>query len=275
LHGNAVLQATEAFKLKFRTKRLVVVADSGLFTEEQVADWQGKEIEYILATRLRSENSSLQSEILALKLKNGQCREMMVSPETRLLVSYSREQASKERSNRQKGLEKLKASLKAGLLSRKSLNNRGYNKYLKPVGKNGISIDLKRFRQDEKWDGLKGILTNTCLNQDQIEEQFDQLGKIGKAFRISQSELVPGLMVQQPKPMLEAHFSIAFCAYKISRELERKLKLADLPWTVEQTIGIAKTILEIKDPASTSDIKPTLLPLYNEEQQQLLKLFGW
>jgi hypothetical protein len=82
-------------------------------------------------------------------------------------------------------------------------------------------------------------------------------------------------MVQQPKPMLEAHFSIAFCAYKISRELARKLELADLPWTVEKAIGIARTILEIKDPASASEIEPTLLPPYNEEQQQLLKLFGW
>jgi len=275
LHGQDIFHAIEAFKTKFRTKHLVVVADSSIFPEELAIDWQGKGVEYLLATRLRSENSTLQSEIKALKLKNGQCKEIMIDPETRLLVSYSREQAEKERSNHHKGLEKLRNSLKAGLLSRKNLNNRGYNKYLKPVGKAGVGIDLKRFRQDERRDGLKGILTNTGLNQIQIEEQFDHLCKIGKAFRISQAELQSGSMVRPQRPYMEAHISIAFCAYKISMELERILKSAGLPWTVEQTIGMAKTIWDIEEPASTSDNSSTQFIQYNEEQQQLLKLLGW
>ena len=45
LHGNAVAQAIDAFKTKFRTKRLVVVADSAIFPEEQGIGWQGKGIE--------------------------------------------------------------------------------------------------------------------------------------------------------------------------------------------------------------------------------------
>ena len=227
-----------------------------------------------MTTRFRSENSTIQPQIKALKLKNGQCREMMVDPKTRLLVSYSREKAEKERANRHKGIEKLRNSLKAGLLTRKSLNNRGYNKYLKPLGKLGVGIDLKRFRQDERWDGLSGILTNTGYDLNQLEQYFDQLSKIGKAFRISQMEMQSGTIVQQPRPCLEAHFSIAFCAYKISRELERRLKVAGLPWTVEKAIGIAKTISKTKDLASVADKKLGHLPLQDEEQQELLRLFG-
>ncbi len=274
LQGQSIVQATENFKAKFRTKRLVVIADSGLFSDEQAVDWQDKECEYLLGARLKSEDLSLQAEIAALKLKNGQCREITIDPDTRLLVSYSKEQAEKEKSNHRKGLEKLKHLLKAGLLSRKNINNRGYNKYLKTTGKAGVGIDYKKFRQDNKLDGLTGILTNTKFSKEQMDEQFDQLYRIGKAFRISHAELHAGSLVQQPSARLEAHFSIALASYKIYKELERTLNSLNVQWSADQAIGIAKSIFEIETRISQSGGKETHLQLQNEEQRELLRLFG-
>jgi hypothetical protein len=164
--------------------------------------------------------------------------------------------------------------LTTGQLSRKNINNRGYNKYLKPTGKSGIGIDYKKFRQDNKLDGLKGILTNTKLSQNEMDEQFDHLCRIGKAFRISHAELHAGSLVQQPSARLEAHFSIALASYKIYKELERTLNSLNVQWSADQAIGIAKSIFEIETRISQSGGKETHLQLQNEEQRELLRLFG-
>lgn len=274
LYGQAVVQAAETFKAKFRCKRLVVMADSALFSEEHAFDLRGKECEYLLGAKWRNEDLTLQAEVLALKLKSGQSGEIMLDPETRLLVSYSREQAEKERSNHRKGMEKLKHSLEAGLLSRKNINNRGYNRYLKPTGKSGIGIDFRKFRQVSKWNGYRGILTNAKFSQNQMNERFDQLARIGKAFRISKTDLQSGSMLQQPGARIEAHFSIAFCAWKIFRELERIIHSAQLQRSAGETIEMAKSIFERETRKPHSGELETILQLENDQQRQLLGLFG-
>lgn len=272
-NGHSLLSAVEAFKTKYRTKHLLLVADNGMLTDEQSEALQGSVFEYLLGTRLKSEDHLLLKQIKALKLKNGQYGEIMVDAETRLVVSYSVERAEKERANRQRGLEKLERAIQSGKLSRININNRGYNKYLKPIGKSGIVIDYRRFKRDEKWDGLKGTLTNTKLDGYQVEDQYGNLSRIGNAFRISQSDLHSVAKDRPAMPRIEAHFSIAFCAYKIYHELERALKLADVQWSADQAIQIAKSILEITVQAPSSPKSSTHLHLQNEEQRKLLELF--
>jgi len=49
-------------------------------------------------------------------------------------VTYSDSRAKKDRQNREKGLRKLEKRIKTGKLTKSSINNRGYNKYLKMDG---------------------------------------------------------------------------------------------------------------------------------------------
>ena len=72
---------------------------------------------------------------------------------------------------------------------------------------------------------------------------------------------------------IEAHICIAFCAYKIYKELERQLKLAGANWSPEKAIDIANTIFEITIITPFSKIIEARLHLPNDEQIQLLDLF--
>ena len=128
-------------------------------------------------------------------------------------------------------MEKLERAIKTGRLSKKNINNRGYNKYLKLDGKVNVSIDYEKFNSDNKWDGLKGYVTNTKLNKDQVIEQYGNLWKIEKAFRISKSDLRIRPIFHRLRHRIEAHICIAFCSYKIYKELERKLKFAGAKWS--------------------------------------------
>jgi len=271
--GHTMLPVLESFTSKYKLEELVVVADAGLLSNENILELENKHYEYILGARIKNENHNLQKQILALRLKNGQAAAIPVDGDARLIISYSEARAKKDAANRKKGLEKLERAIEKGKLSKKNINNRGYNKYLKLEGDVNISIDYAKFNDDAKWDGLKGYLTNTKLTKDQIIEQYGNLWKIEKAFRISKTDLRIRPIYHRVRRRIEAHICIAFCAYKIYKELERQLKLKKSEWSPEKAIEIAKTILKITIITPFSKTKESRLYLPNEEQIQLLKLF--
>jgi transposase len=75
------------------------------------------------------------------------------------------------------------------------------------------------------------------------------------------------------KHRIEAHICIAFCAYKIYKELERQLKEKQSALSPEKVIDILKTINAITIKSPYSENKATRLLLKKEEQIELLKLF--
>lgn len=82
---------------------------------------------------------------------------------TRLIVSMSDRRVKKGKHNREKGLARLKKRVQSGKLTKSSINNRGYNKYLQLEGGIKITIDEEKFLADAAWDGTKGQVTNTQL----------------------------------------------------------------------------------------------------------------
>ncbi len=60
---------------------------------------------------------------------------------------------------------------------------------------------------------------------------------------------------------IEAHVCICFVAYKIYKELERRLKINGIDLSVDRVLDIAKTIttLKIKLPKSRETISKTML----------------
>jgi len=83
----------------------------------------------------------------------------------------------------------LEKQVKTGKLTKASINNRGYNKFLKIVGTASVNIDYDKISEEKKWDRLKGYVTNTKLTVDQVIENYQPLWKIEHAFRISKNEL--------------------------------------------------------------------------------------
>ncbi len=268
-----MLPVIEAFKKKYRLQSLVAVGDAALPSIENNSWLLAKDYEYILGTRLKSENPALQSQILGLKLENSHCEEIAMDHEARLIITYSEAIAKKDKLNHQRGLAKLERAIKSGRLSKANINNRGYNKYLKLKGKNNVIIDYKKFNGDNKWDGLKGYITNTKFEKDQVVAQYDNLGKIEKAFGMSRTDLRIRPVLHKLIHRIEAHICIAFCAFKIYKELERQLKLAGAKWSPGEAIDIAKTIFEITITTPYSKNIEARLHLQNEEQIELLEIF--
>lgn len=272
--GHTLLPVIEKFKHKYQLDRLVVIADAGLLSNENISELQSRQYEYILGARIKNESLELKKQILSIQFKNGQSTEVVKDENTKIIVSYSQARAKKDAANRKKGLEKLQRSIASGKLTKSNINNRGYNKYLKLEGELKISIDKARYLADAKWDGLKGYITNTKLSKDEIIDNYKQLWKIEKAFRISKTDLRIRPIYHRLKHRIEAHICIAFCAYKIYKELERQLEEKQTGLSAEKAIDIAKTIYRITITRPFSKTKESRLHLPKEEQQNLLKWFS-
>ena len=120
---------------------------------------------------------------------------------------------------------------------------------------------------------MKGYITNTQLTKDAIIENYNHLWQIEKAFRISKTDLRIRPIYHRLKHRIEAHICIAFCAYKIYKELERQLKLKKAVMSPEKAIEIAKTIYSITIQTNLSKTMYSRLFIDKEEQKNLLELF--
>lgn len=196
---------------------------------------------------------------------------MLPTDGLKLIVSCSDDRAKKDKYNREKRLRKLEKQVRTGKLTKYSINNRGYNKYLKLEGELNVKIDLEKFNQDPQWDGLKGYITNSSLTKAEILENYHHLWKIEKAFRIAKTDLKIRPIYHRLQRRIEAHICLTFTAYKVYKELERQLKEKQVPYSPTKVTEIAQSIfeIEIKTPKSKEIVRKILL--VNQEQKDLNK----
>lgn len=270
--GHTMLPVLDAFKAKYKLDQLVIIADSGLLSNANIEELQEKEYEFILGARIKNEKKQIQNQILSLNLNNGESA-VIDKEELKLIITYSDSRAKKDRQNREKGLRKLEKRIKTGKLTKSSINNRGYNKYLKLDGEVNIEIDYNKFKSDAVWDGLKGYISNARLSKDEIIENYGHLWQIEKAFRISKTDLKIRPIYHRIQRRIEAHICISFVAYKIYKELERQLKKLNSKLSPEKAIEIAKTIYQIKATVKGNSVAQILL--INDEQRKLAQLFNF
>ena len=271
--GHTMLPVLESFKQKYKLKKLVIIADSGLLSNKNIEELRQKGYEFILGARIKNESYTVKEKILSLSLKNGESQVIEKEDGLKLIISYSEKRAKKDKYNRERGLKKLRKLLNVGKLTKANINNRGYNKYLKMQGDIEISIDEEKYEADARWDGLKGYLTNTSLTSDEIIENYGHLWKIEKAFRISKHDLKVRPIYHRLQRRIEAHITINFIAYKVYKELERQLKEKKSGLSPEKVIEIAKTIYKVTVyDKSTNILKEKVITL-NDQQRYLMKLF--
>lgn len=273
--GHTMLPIINSFKEKYNLQKLIIVADSGLLSKENISQLQKENYEYILGGRIKSESSDMKEKILALQLENGQSTLLQKDEYTKVIISFSQTRAAKDAHNRQRAIKKLEQHIKSGKLTKTNINNRGYNKFLTIENTVNISMNNDKIEEDKKWDGLKGYITNSTLSKDEIIENYKNLWQIEKAFRIAKTDLKIRPIYHRVRRRIEAHICIAFVAYKIQKELERQLKEMQSSLSPEQAIDIAKTIFAIKvrHPVSGDVVYRTLL--ISEEHRLLSNLFNF
>lgn len=269
--GHTMLPVIESFKKRYELEKLVVIADSGLMSNTNIEQLQQNQYDFIIGARIKNETKVMQEKILALQLSNGQSASIDKG-DLKLIITYSDKRAAKDRHNREKGIRRLEKQIHKGRLTKAALNKRGYNKFLKMNGEVNVLIDNGKVKEDGRWDGLKGYVTNTQLSNDMVIENYQHLWQIEKAFRISKTDLKVRPVYHRLPRRIEAHICISFVAYKVYKELERQLKEKESNISTIKAIEIAENIFEIQLelPITKEKIKRVLL--LTDEQKLLAKI---
>jgi len=268
--GKTLLPVLQQIQARYQFGKPVVVADAAMLSKENVETLQRDKYPFIVAARLRNETESTQRDILlrCSNLRDGKSVVITKDDGLRLIVSYSDKRAKKDAHNRDRGVKRLQKRVRSGQLTKEHLNNRGYNKFLRLQGKVTIELDDSKITEAAKWDGLKGYLTNTKLSASEVVENYRQLWHVEQAFRISKTDLRIRPIYHRRRRRIEAHILIAFVAYAIQKELERRLTTAKIPFSPGRVAELTQTMYEMavrlpNDP----EIHRVLLQMDPDQQQ--------
>jgi len=270
--GRTMLPVIEDFVNRFNLKDFIIVADSGLMNQRNIALLESGNYKYIIGARIKNESNDLKKWALSLNKQDGEFY-VTQKGQAKLIVGYSINRAKKDKYNREKGIKRLEKAYRSGNITKENINKRGYNKFLDISDNVKVSINKERIEQDEKWDGLKGYLTNTELPAKDVYEQYCGLWSVERAFRITKGTLEMRPMFHFTPKRIEAHVCICFVAYKVYKELERILKISHINMSVDKVLDIAKTITTIKInlPISGNTITQTML--LTQRHKSIAQLF--
>lgn len=271
--GWTMIPLIDDFIHRFKLDDFIVVADSGLMNGKNIKLLESGGYKYIIGARIKNENEKNKQWILSLEKKDG-CFNEIKKGNSRLVIGYCEKRAKKDKYNREKGIKRLKKAYKSGNITKDNINNRGYNKFLEISNDVKVSINHDKIIEDEKWDGLKGYITNTTLPAADIYKQYSELWVIERAYRVTKGTLEMRPMFHFTQRRIEAHVCICFVAYKVYKELERILKATGINLSIDKVLEIARTIttIKIKLPLQNKTTYKTLL--LTKQHKLIEKLFS-
>jgi len=239
--GHTLIPSLNTLREKYNIDNVVYVADSGMFNKDNLKELDELEkynFNYIVGARIKNLPKKIKEQILNkddykelnqdLKIKN-----ITLDNGRKLIITYSQQRAKKDKFDRLKAIEKLKKDLKNNNSVKSQLPNKGYKKYLQLQNSNdnncdiNIILDEDKIKEDEGWDGLKGLIVNknSSLSNEEILSQYNNLWQIEESFRITKHDLKIRPIYHWKPSRVKAHIAISFSAFLLVRYLEYRVKL--------------------------------------------------
>ena len=239
--GHTLIPAIESIKDELqgiKLDKIVYVADSGMFNKVNLETLDEYKLDYIVGARIKNLSNAIKEQILDTtdykKLDDDKKIKTIDYNGKKLVVTYSLKRANKDKKDRLKAIEKLQKKLENSKSVKSQLSNQGYKKYLKLESQEAdkkdcdlsITLNEEKIKEDEAWDGLKGIITNnTILSNEELIHQYSNLWQIEESFRITKHDLKIRPIYHWKPSRIKAHLAISFMAYTLVRYLEYKVKL--------------------------------------------------
>lgn len=246
-----LMPVLEDLKDDYGLKRVIVVADKGMNTGENIAYNIVHKNGYIYSQTVRGANADLKQFVLdqsgytitkdGFKIKsrvvtthiwvtNVDNKKVKVDIDQKQVVFYSPDYAKKAQYDRQKAIEKAKKIIQVNKTAKLPL--KGSFKYIESTSldketgelknlKNYHSIDEDKIKEEMKFDGYYAIVTSELKMTDtEIIDAYRGLWKIEESFKITKSELKTRPVHVSTKDHIEAHFLTCFISLLILRLLE-------------------------------------------------------
>jgi len=234
--GHTLIPVLEKLKKRYQIEQLIFVADRGLLSEDNIKYLEANNFDYIVGARIKNMGKDLQAKILnrdnyhATDVGYDDKQKLAVfdysENSRKLVVSYSQKRAQKDQHDRERSIEKLRKKLSKSKDPKSLLSNYGYKKYLEVKGDIELKVNDKKLKEDAKWDGLLGVITNVQnVPHEQILAHYRSLWQIEECFRINKHDLKLRPIYHWSPNRVKAHIAISFIAFVCVRYLEYRLAL--------------------------------------------------
>lgn len=247
--GKTMVEALKNIQKRFGIHRVIIVADRGLNSKDNLNRIKEAGYGYIMSSKIRGMNRSMQDKVLdpegffVINASDGseefRYKTMPYvniftdenkdqhSLDENLIISYSPKRARKDMKDRDRLIEKAEKLLKHPDKIT-ALNKRGGKKYINQTDpKQPVTWTLAReqIEQDAKFDGYYGIQTSEKnMSATDVMEAYHTLWKIEESFRIMKSTMDVRPIFHWTPKRIRGHFVVCFLAFLMERRLEYLLR---------------------------------------------------
>lgn len=243
--AKSLVPVIERMRTKFRVREMCVVADRG-FVSQATLETLGKmdpPVHYVIGVRMRRTREV--GEIVLKSRKPWQ----EVTPERvrpkdpaplkvkevevegrRYVICLNEEEKRKDAHDRAAILESLRKALKSG--DKSLVGNKGFRRFLKTEGESHFAIDERLIADDERYDGLFVLRTDTDHDAQTVAATYKTLWMVENTFRTAKSILETRPIYHKCDETIRGHVFCSFLALCLKRELEIRLeeKGMDAEW---------------------------------------------
>jgi len=239
----------ERMKQKFRVRRICIIADRGMIRKKtmQALDKEEPPALYILGVRMRRQKE-VSGKVLT---KRGAWQEIhgerkwskdpaplkireVVLQERRYIVCLNEEERRKDAHDRQAIIAHLRDKLKQG--DKSLVGNKGYRRFLKMEGKGHFVVDEGRIKNDERFDGVWVLRTNTDYPAEKVALAYKSLWMVEDIIRTTKSILDTRPIYHKCDETIRGHVFCSFLALLLKAELEKRLTEKGEDWEWREVI---------------------------------------
>jgi transposase len=227
-----LIPVIERLRRRSDIARVCVVADRGMITAETVAELDARQLLYILGVRERSDRL-----VRELVLDNPTPFVPLVMTKRGTEVEYEAKavtvagrtlhrmpQSCRSRQGRRRSrldLGRLGAATRKG--DKALAGNTGYRRYLKTIRDDHFAIDPDRVEEDQKFDGIFVLRTNTDLNPLEAMLCYKQLWTVEQTFRTAKHLLSTRPIFHKLDETIRGHVFCSFLALVLKKALADRL----------------------------------------------------
>ncbi len=230
--GHTFEKALEDLKNQYQIDKVIIVADRGMLSKNNLHITTDKGYEFIIGERLKSLPRAIQNPLLTSSnyshewIYKGSDDEPVTIKYTTLthegktiIATYSESRAKKDKQDREDKL----ATAKKLLINPSLLKKKPARYFLQSNGKEAYSLDENKIKQSEKYDGFLAISTNNAsLSIAEVLEQYKQLYKIEHSFRTFKSHLETRPMFHWTDSRIEGHICLCYIAFALQNYVLQK-----------------------------------------------------
>ena len=213
--GKTLIPIIAGLKKTYQIDKFTVIADAGMFSEENLEALAKEGIDYVVGARLGNMSIDKLSDIAQGLDKTDK----KIIKRGTILYEYSAKRAKKDKADNDKAILRADYYLKnpAKVLKR--------SRFLTSKGEKSFSLNEKLIEKQRLLEGIKGYRTNiTDISAELLIARYKDLWKIEQSFRIAKSDLEARPIYHHLETSIKYHILIVFVALCMTRVIEAEKK---------------------------------------------------